>query len=208
MAFENTTVLRAVLDAFEPNTLTGETSMSVSGLPLAYAFQASSSLDYLREVKIQLDEFHDFIDDEVASSYAEETMLGFIDFADRLSALYTKYECIRKNYSEPASEYLERFITYSDDSFNAAVDSIEYFSVYGETAERVPSEVRDRVRGMAAIYSQQLMNSLRFLAYGAFMDEDALQNEVDAWLEIFGLFSNLEKVTREIELDVRGENGI
>jgi hypothetical protein len=206
MAFENTTVLNAVLDACEPDTAIREASMELRGLPLEYAFRANSSLDYLGSKAKSLDSLNEYIFEEI-TFYSETSILNFVDFGSKVSALYEKHECIRDNVSEAAIEYLGSSGQLTEKHCSDIADSIEFIYRQGEVAVDF-SSVMKKAYDISLCYGKQLREILCFLANGPFMDEDAPQNKVDAWIDTFNLFTKLKNIKYKLMMEIVGKNGV
>jgi hypothetical protein len=203
MAFNNATVLRAILDTCEPDTAIRDASMGVSGLPLEHAFQVNENLNYLEQfVGDDLESFHALINEEVGYDKTEEAFKALASFNTKLSVLYNKYECIRNYDVEPAAdEYLRAWFKNGVDSYySEAIRSVKYFASDAVTYLNTDSSLKKKISRVASLYRTHLFSSLVVLARGAFMDENTPEVEVNAWLEVFALFSNVVDFYNELDL--------
>lgn len=203
MAFNNITVLRAVLGACEPDADIRDASMGVAGMPLEHAFQVNENLNYLKQfVGEDLESFHALISEEAGYDKTFEVFEALASFDKRLSVLYDKYECIR-NYREVSveSEYLKTWFENQTNSYySEAVRSVSYFASDTVTYLNLDISFKKKISKIAYLYRGHLYGALTILANGAYMDEDTSEVEVNAWLEVFTLFSSVRDFYEELDL--------
>lgn len=203
MAFNNTTVLHAILETCEPDVAIREASMGVSGMPLEYAFQVNENLNYLKQfVFDDLESFHALIHEEVGYDKTFEAFWALASFNRELSAVYHKYECVRDYKMDLAtSEYLKSWFNNGVNSYySEVVRAVKYFASDDVTYLDVENSLKKKVSRVASLYRTYLFSAVAFLASGAFMSEDASENEVSAWFEVFTLFSDVINFYNELDI--------
>lgn len=190
MVFENEAVLQAILEVCEPDTDIRISCMDLSGLPLEYAFAANGNLNYLKDMGSLFYNIHVKAEtaiskgDIVNKPYPELDWL--IGFSLELGEHFERHQYLQDIISRDfQGEYLIRYYTYMDEFMYEKVTYTgdDFFKVSSHKAFFSPML-------KALTYHKRYFHpTLGFLARGINISKDASQNEVEAWLDTFKLFS-------------------
>lgn len=199
MAFDNKTVLQAILEFCEPDANVRETCMSLSGLPLAYIFTANEKLDYLKGFVKPLNTIH--IEaykalkkgDVYDTPYLEINHL--VRFGLDLGELFKENKYLQQLYLKSfQTEYLTVSFTLMDEfAYNEYVYIANEFLKVSDN-KKVFSPMANAV----GYYYRYFLPALGFFARGVSIQRDAGEEEVQAWLDVFNFFSTHQTKLKEL----------